>query len=148
MERDILKNIMEVNSVEKSYGMERIIDRCSFAIREGEIYGLLGINGAGKTTLMTALALACFSIFSAAVVAKVTVNAYCGKCIGFIQQPDRSKGHVWDKVSDRQRYYNGFRRWSDRRGIRMEKRSVIATVTCALLIVCALTNCITFCRTV
>ncbi|MCI8557988.1 MAG: ATP-binding cassette domain-containing protein [Lachnospiraceae bacterium] len=47
-----MKTIMEVDSVEKSYGSAQVINHCSFRLREGETYGLLGVNGAGKTTLM------------------------------------------------------------------------------------------------
>lgn len=47
-----MQTIVDVKSVEKSYGQTQVINHCSFNIQEGEIYGLLGINGAGKTTLM------------------------------------------------------------------------------------------------
>lgn len=47
-----MQAVVEVKGVYKSYGNTQVIRRCSFNIREGEIYGLLGGNGAGKTTLM------------------------------------------------------------------------------------------------
>ena len=47
-----MRTIVDINSVEKRYGLTQVINHCSFKIFEGEIYGLLGINGAGKTTLM------------------------------------------------------------------------------------------------
>lgn len=39
-----MQTIVDVNSVEKSYGLTQVINHCSFKIYEGEIYGLLGIN--------------------------------------------------------------------------------------------------------
>ncbi|MDE7332802.1 MAG: ATP-binding cassette domain-containing protein [Lachnospiraceae bacterium] len=47
-----MEKVVEVRSVCKSYGSSQVINNCSFEIRSGEIYGLLGVNGAGKTTLM------------------------------------------------------------------------------------------------
>lgn len=47
-----MHTVVTVESVCKSYGMSQVIKDCSFQIRQGEIYGLLGVNGAGKTTLM------------------------------------------------------------------------------------------------
>jgi len=44
--------VVETESVCKSFGMIRAVDEVSIAIREGEIYGLLGPNGSGKTTLI------------------------------------------------------------------------------------------------
>ena len=40
-----MQTIVDVYSVEKSYGSTQVINHCSFKIYEGEIYGLLGING-------------------------------------------------------------------------------------------------------
>jgi ABC-2 type transport system ATP-binding protein len=42
--------MIELQSVTKSFGHVRAVDRVSFATREGEIFGLLGPNGAGKST--------------------------------------------------------------------------------------------------
>jgi ABC-2 type transport system ATP-binding protein len=39
----------------KSFGTFRAVDDVSFAVRYGEIYGLLGANGAGKTTVIKML---------------------------------------------------------------------------------------------
>ncbi|EST38861.1 sulfate ABC transporter ATPase [Streptomycetaceae bacterium MP113-05] len=42
--------IIEVDGLVKAYGGRRVVDDVSFAVDEGEIFGVLGPNGAGKTT--------------------------------------------------------------------------------------------------
>ena len=45
-------NILEVNEIEKSFTTQKAVDRVSFQLGQGSIFGLLGPNGAGKTTLI------------------------------------------------------------------------------------------------
>ena len=45
-----MKNIIEVKNLTKNYKNLRAIDDLSFEVKDGEIFGLLGVNGAGKTT--------------------------------------------------------------------------------------------------
>ncbi|MEU0039992.1 MULTISPECIES: ABC transporter ATP-binding protein [unclassified Streptomyces] len=43
-------SVIEVSALRKSYGGRPVVDGVSFAVEEGEIFGILGPNGAGKTT--------------------------------------------------------------------------------------------------
>jgi len=44
--------MLSFNQVSKTYGSSLALDRVSFQLKAGEIYGLLGPNGAGKTTIL------------------------------------------------------------------------------------------------
>lgn len=48
----IMKKILEINNLKKSYSGKAVLDIDSLQIEEGSIYGLIGKNGAGKSTLM------------------------------------------------------------------------------------------------
>jgi ABC-2 type transport system ATP-binding protein len=47
---------IEVSHLHKRYGRLTAVDDVSFAVEEGEIFGVLGPNGAGKTTTVECLA--------------------------------------------------------------------------------------------
>lgn len=46
---------VETNDLRRAFGDRQALDGVSFAVREGEIFGLLGPNGGGKTTLFRIL---------------------------------------------------------------------------------------------
>nr|WP_129733090.1 ABC transporter ATP-binding protein [Parabacteroides goldsteinii] len=48
-------NVIETNNLTKRFGTFTAVDRISFKVGEGEIFGFLGANGAGKTTAMRML---------------------------------------------------------------------------------------------
>lgn len=47
--------VIEVEGLEKRYGETHAVRGASFAVSEGEIFGILGSNGAGKTTTVECL---------------------------------------------------------------------------------------------
>jgi len=53
--RKIMNPIVEVNSLEKSFGDKKVVKEISFDVKEGEILCLLGPNGAGKSTTINIL---------------------------------------------------------------------------------------------
>lgn len=47
--------MIEVNGLRKEYGEFIAVDRLSFSVEKGEIFGIVGPNGAGKTTTLKML---------------------------------------------------------------------------------------------
>ena len=50
-----MEYILTADRLTKSYGAAKVLDGVSFAVRRGEIFGLIGPDGAGKTTLFRLL---------------------------------------------------------------------------------------------
>ena len=50
-----METILTADRLTKSYGAVKAVDGVSFAVRRGEIFGLIGPDGAGKTTLFRLL---------------------------------------------------------------------------------------------
>ncbi|MFC1996071.1 ABC transporter ATP-binding protein [Chloroflexota bacterium] len=50
-----MNTVIETNNISKSFGAVRAVDGVSLRVRQGEIYGFLGLNGAGKTTTIRML---------------------------------------------------------------------------------------------
>ncbi|GAB4255460.1 MAG: daunorubicin resistance protein DrrA family ABC transporter ATP-binding protein [Thermoleophilia bacterium] len=48
-------NVIEVHELVRRFGDLTAVDRVSFAVEEGELFGFLGPNGAGKTTTINML---------------------------------------------------------------------------------------------
>jgi D-xylose transport system ATP-binding protein len=48
--------LLELDGVSKRFGPVQALDRVDFAVRAGEVVGLVGDNGAGKSTLVKAMA--------------------------------------------------------------------------------------------
>ncbi|MDP8244414.1 MAG: ABC transporter ATP-binding protein [Candidatus Hinthialibacter antarcticus] len=47
--------MISVHEIEKSFGSLKAVDRISFEVADGELFGFLGPNGAGKTTTLNML---------------------------------------------------------------------------------------------
>ena len=45
-----MKNIIEINGLNKSFGEIKAVSDLSFCVKEGELFAFLGENGAGKST--------------------------------------------------------------------------------------------------
>ncbi len=50
VEADHSTRALEINEVTKVYGRRAVVDKVSFVVERGEIFGLVGPNGSGKTT--------------------------------------------------------------------------------------------------
>ncbi|MGI9528656.1 MAG: ATP-binding cassette domain-containing protein, partial [Acidimicrobiia bacterium] len=47
--------VIEVEDLVKTYNARNVVDGITFAVGEGEIFGIVGPNGAGKTTTVESI---------------------------------------------------------------------------------------------
>ena len=50
-----MNTCIEVKELTKSYNGRTVVDKISFCVEKGEVFGLLGHNGAGKSTIIDLL---------------------------------------------------------------------------------------------
>lgn len=77
------------NSLTKKFGTFKAVDKITFDVNQGEIFGFLGANGAGKTTAMRMLCGLSYPSSGKATVAGFDVYRQQGKikaCIGYMSQ--------------------------------------------------------------
>src|SRR5512147_2375145 len=55
MKEEKMNYAIETNNLTKNYRDVRAVDSVDLRVKQGEIYGFLGLNGAGKTTTIRAL---------------------------------------------------------------------------------------------
>lgn len=51
----MMDSAISINDLTKQYGEKVVVDHVNLTIKEGELFGLLGVNGAGKTTVIKML---------------------------------------------------------------------------------------------
>jgi ABC-2 type transport system ATP-binding protein len=55
VEMTVDQNVIEARALTRAFGELKAVDRVSFEVRRGEVFGFLGHNGAGKTTTVRLL---------------------------------------------------------------------------------------------
>ncbi|HEY5728567.1 MAG TPA: ABC transporter ATP-binding protein [Anaerolineales bacterium] len=50
-----MNTIVETNKLQRLFGKHKAVDKMTFHVKQGEVFGLLGPNGAGKTTTVRLL---------------------------------------------------------------------------------------------
>ena len=47
-----MKKLIQITSLSKSFGNQKVLDNIDFNLKKGEIVGLIGPSGSGKSTLI------------------------------------------------------------------------------------------------
>lgn len=83
------EKVIEVEQLSKTFGPFKAVDKISFDVKKGEIFGFLGANGAGKTTAIKMLTGILSSSSGTAKVAGFDINKQRNKLkenIGYMSQ--------------------------------------------------------------
>src|SRR5579863_1371703 len=110
------EKVITAKDLTKKFGDFTAVDKISFEVEKGEIFGFLGANGAGKTTAMRMLCGLSLPTSGAATVAGFDVykqNELIKKSIGYMSQ----KFSLYEDLTVREniRFYAGIYGLTDRR---------------------------------
>ncbi|MFD3261122.1 ABC transporter ATP-binding protein [Paenibacillus lentus] len=101
-----MENILDFESVSKSYGSKKALRDVSFSIGAGKIVGLLGTNGSGKSTIMKIAAGLIPPSRGTAAVMGNSVGLKTKADVSFM--PDQPLTESWMKVRDAVHFYRDF----------------------------------------
>ncbi len=99
-------SIINVASLQKSYGRKVVLDDITFEIEEGSIVGLLGPNGCGKTTLIKILTGLIKDHKGMVRIDNEEPGPYTKDIVAFL--PDKSYLPDWMKPKDAIKYFSDF----------------------------------------
>lgn len=99
-------SIINVASLQKSYGRKVVLDDVNFEIEEGSIVGLLGPNGCGKTTLIKILTGLIKDHKGMVRIDNEEPGPYTKDIVAFL--PDKSYLPDWMKPKDAIKYFSDF----------------------------------------
>jgi len=120
-----MNNVIQTRDLTKRFGTFTAVDRISFEVKQGEIFGFLGANGAGKTTAMRMLC----------GLSKPTSGQGLVAGYDIAQQPERVKKHI-GYMSQKFSLYEDLKVWENMRlfgGIYGMGAKLIATKTATML---------------
>ncbi len=99
-------SIINIASLQKSYGRKVVLDDITFEIEEGSIVGLLGPNGCGKTTLIKILTGLIKDHKGMVRIDNEEPGPYTKDIVAFL--PDKSYLPDWMKPKDAIKYFSDF----------------------------------------
>jgi len=122
MEND---KVITANELTKKFGDFTAVDKISFEVNKGEIFGFLGANGAGKTTAIRMLCGLSMPTSGAATVAGFDIykqNELIKKSIGYMSQKFSLYGDL--TIKENIRFYSGIYGLNDRQ-IKKKTQSLV-----------------------
>lgn len=101
-----MKEIINIDSLYKSYGKKAVLEGISFSLGEGEIVGLLGPNGSGKTTLIKILTGLIKDHKGSVMIDGAAPGVHTKEVVSFL--PDKSYLPDWMRPTDAINYFADF----------------------------------------
>lgn len=101
-----MDNIVEIKSLNKSYGNKEVIKNMNLSIPKGKIVGLLGPNGSGKSTLIKLINGLLHPNSGDILIDGISPSVETKKIVSYL--PERTYLNDWMKVKDLLAFFDDF----------------------------------------